>query len=116
MPSYQGRVAAATAIIGFDLFTGQVWSRTPQPRAISSFGLAGSAALGDTEVDIMLGELRIGNFFNSRTGVTSPNFDDVMQLGGLFIPGGSLLRCIVRDAPATNPIAYLINLRDIAGQ
>jgi hypothetical protein len=116
MPTYQGRVAASTAVVGSDLFSGQIWARTPQARALDSFALVGSAVLGDAEVDIMLGELRIANFFNSRTGVTSPNIDDIIRLGGLFVPGGALLRAIVRDAAATNPLAYIIALRDVRGR
>jgi hypothetical protein len=113
MPTYQDRIPAATAIVGYDLFTGQIWSRTPQPRALLSFGMVGSAALGDTEVDLLIGEIRIGNFFNSRTGVTSPNIEDIIQLGGLGIPGGALLRGIVRDAATTNPVAFIITFADI---
>lgn len=113
MPTYQTRVAAATAVVGADLFVGQVWARTPQPRAMDGYALVGSAVLGDSEIDLMIGELRIGNFFNSRAGITSPNFDDVFTLGGLFIPGGALLRALVRVAATTNPLGSLINLRDV---
>jgi len=116
MPTYQGRIAAATAVIGADLFdaaAARVWTRTPQPRAVLGFALVGSAALGDAEVDLMIGELRIANFFNSRTGVTSPNLDDIVKLGGLYVPGGGLIRGIVRDGATTNPLAYLIELRDV---
>lgn len=113
MPTYQGRIAAATAIVGADLFDGEIWARTPQARALMNFGIVGSAALGDSEVDLLIGEIRIANFFNSRTGVTSPNLDDVVPLGGLLIPGGALLRAIVRDAATTNPLAYIITFRDV---
>jgi len=116
MPTYQVRVAAAVAVIGADLFTGEVWARTPRNRIFSGFACVGSAALADTEVDLMLDELRIGNFFNSRTGVTSPNKDDLMPVGNLYIPAGALLRCLVRDAATTNPVGLLIILQDMAAR
>lgn len=113
MATYQVRVAAATAVLGADLFTGQIWARTPQDRTLNEFGMVGSAVIGDSEVDLMIGEIRIGNFFNSTTGVIGPRLDDMIKLGNLFIPGGALLRCIVRDAATTNPLAGAIVLMDM---
>lgn len=113
MATYQGRVAAATAIIGADLFVGEVWARTPRPRTLKAFGLVGSAAIGDSEVDIMIDEVRIANFFNSVLGVVQPRYDDMVRMGNLLIPAGALLRAIVRDAATTNPLAFMIELADM---
>lgn len=111
MPNYTSSVAAATAIVNFDLFTGQVWARAPQNRAITGMGLAGSAAAGDAEVEVFIDEVRVGNFFNNKLGF--PNNDDLLPLEGLFIPGGAAIRAIVRDAPATNPLNAMVALEDV---
>jgi len=111
MPSYQVGVAAATAIVGFDMFTGEPWARTPQRRVINEIGVTGSAVVGDSEVELFVDEVRIGNFFNSALLV--PQFDSMIALGRLLVPGGSLLRCLVRDAPATSILYIRVDLADV---
>jgi len=112
MPGYTVSVAAAAALIGVDLFANEVFARAPQNRAISSIGIAGSAAIGDAEVDLLVDEIRIGNYFNTRTGVAMPNFDDIKQLENLSVPGGAQVRAVVRDAATTNPLNVSITLED----
>lgn len=111
MPIYLASVAASTAIVGYDVFTGLVWSRAPQDRTLEAIGVKGSAAGADTELEIYVDEVRVGNFFNITTGV--PNNDDLLELESLFVPGGAQLRCLVKDAPATNPINVLVSLEDV---
>lgn len=113
MAVYQGRIAAAVALVGADLFTGEVWARSPRNRTLKSFGMVGSAAIGDAEVDLMIDEVRMGNFFNSTTGVIAPRYDDMIKMGNLFVPAGALLRALVRDAATTNPLAFMIELADM---
>lgn len=108
MPSFSVSVAAATAVVNADLFLNQPWARSPRNRTLNSIGVKGSAAGLDTEVEVFIDEVRIGNFFNTGTGF--PNFDDMVDMGGAFIPAGALLRCIVRDAAATNPINVRLDI------
>jgi len=110
MPNYTASVTAAVAILDADLFTGQVWARAPQPRILEGFALRGSAAAGDTEVELFIDEVRVGGFFNNA--LTFPNNDDLMPLESLYIPPGAQLRAIVRDAAATNPINAMVSLED----
>jgi hypothetical protein len=110
-PTYLATVAAATAVVGYDLFNGLVFSRAPNDRIITGFGLKGSTAALDTLVDLYVDETRIaGGLANTGTGV--PNNDDILEMEDLFVPGGAQIRCIVVDAPTTNPINALISLED----
>ncbi len=111
MPSYTVSVAAAVAVVGADLFTGEVWARSPQNRALTGVGVRGSLAAGDTELEIFIDEVRAGDYFNNNTGF--PNNDDVIPLESLGIPAGAQLRAIVRDAAATNPINVMITVEDL---
>jgi len=111
MPNYLSSVAAAVAILDADLFTGQVWARAPQNRSLEAFALTGSAAVGDSEVELFIDEVRVGQFFNNK--LTFPNNDDLMELESLFIPGGAQLRAIVRDAATTNPLNAMVSLEDV---
>jgi hypothetical protein len=111
MPNWITSVPAATAIIDADLLDGVTWARSPNDRALSGVGLRGSAAAGDTEVEIYIDEVRVGTFFNNNTGF--PNNDDLLPLDRLFVPASAQLRAIVRDAATTNPINTMIAIGDV---
>jgi len=112
MPNYSTAVAAATAVVGFDLWDGQVWARSPVDRVLNTLGLAGSAVIGDTEVEVSIDEVRVGNFLN--TALLVPQTDrDMADLGGLGVPAGAQLRAIVRDAPATSILHSRVNLENL---
>jgi len=112
MPNYFTSTPAATAVVGNDLFDGEVWARSPVDRVLNEFGIAGSAVILDTEVELSIDEVRVGNFTN--TALLAPQTDrDMTDLGGLGIPAGAQLRCIVRDAAATSVINTRIQLENI---
>lgn len=111
MPSFTVGVPAATAVLGYDLFTGESWQRTPQSRVINELGVTGSAVIGDSRVELLIDEIRIGTFYNSALLV--PQFDSMVNIGQLFVPGGALLRCLVRDAPVTSVLYIRIDLSNV---
>lgn len=110
MNSGEASVAAATAVVGYDLAQATVWQSARTPRALVGFALKGSAAAGDTKVDILVDTFKIGEKFNTGTGF--PNNDDVLPMRAL-IPPNALLHILVTDAPATNPINVLCQFVDL---
>ena len=110
MPNYTASVTAAVAIVGADVFSGQVWARSPVDRILTGVGMTGSAVVGDTEVEAFIDEVRVGQFFN--TALLLPNQDEIQDLEELFVPAGAQLRALVRDAAATNPIYISIVVED----
>jgi len=111
MPNYLASVAASVAVVGADLFDGQVWARSPMNRALDGVACKGSAAAGDTQIEVYIDEVRVGDFFNNNTGF--PNVDDLLPLERLGIPAGAQLRAIVRDAASSNPINVMVALEDV---
>lgn len=106
----QFSVAAATAVVGYDLASGQVWQRSSKDRIITGFALKGSAGPNDTKVDLLIDTVKIGEFYNTTTGF--PNMDDLNPLGN-FVPAGSDVHIYVTDAPGTNPINGILAFEDI---
>ena len=102
----QASVAAATAVIGYDLANGQTWKQSMARRRLRGCALAGSAAAGDTEVHIFRGSVKIGELFNTATGF--PTRDHLFPIGS-DIPPGEEISVLVVDAPATNPINPLLD-------
>lgn len=101
MPSYTVSIAAATAILGFDMATGTRWKEQGNDRVLTAVGLCGSAAEGDSEVDILVDETRIGTFFNSK--LLFPDEDDMIEVG-VMVPANSEISIVVTDAPVTSPL------------
>lgn len=107
----QASVAAATAVVGYDLATGQIWQQSSGDRALTGFALKGSAASADTKVSLFIDTVKIGEFYNTSTGF--PNKDDTVTLSDNYCPAGSQIHIYVDDAPATNPINVLVTWEDI---
>jgi len=112
MPNFTADNTAAVAVVGADLFAGQVWARTPQDRVLNGVAYTGSAVIGDTEIEVYIDEVRVGSFFNSA--LLTPQVDrDVMPLESLGVPGGAQLRANVVDAAATSIVYCMVSLEDV---
>lgn len=103
----QVSVAAAVAVVGYDLAAATTWRVSNLPRNIVAVGLAGSAAALDSKVDIFVGNVKVGDMYNSGTG--APNRDSMFRVG-FFVPAGAPVSVIVTDAPATNPLNLAVDL------
>ena len=111
MPTYTAANTAAVAIVGADLFVGEVWARSPQDRVLNGIAYTGSAVIGDTEIEVYIDEVRVGAFFNSA--LLTPQVDrDVVPLEGLGVPAGAQLRALVVDAAATSVVYTSAALED----
>ncbi len=112
MPNYTADNTAAVAIVGADLFLGEVWARTPNDRTLNGLAYTGSAVIGDTEIEVYIDEVRVGSFFNSA--LLTPQVDrDMQPLESLGIPAGAQLRAIVIDAAATSVVYTQVALEDV---
>ena len=95
-------VAAATAIVGYDLLKDTRYKRmSDRNRVITEMRLTGSAAAGDTEVELFIGTDYIGNFVNTATGFGNKDDDQGVNA---TVPAGEEIFLIVKDAPTTDPI------------
>jgi len=95
-------VAAATAVLGYDMAQNTIWQQQGIPRALVGMAVTGSAAAGDAKVDLFIDTFKVGEFVNNATGF--PTMDHVFPLGNNYIPPHSQLHIFVTDAPGTNPL------------
>ena len=103
----QVSVAAATAVVGYDLIDGEWFASMGEDRALTGIGLAGSAAALDTQCELFIDDVKVGNFYNTATGAVL--MDAHMQpLDYLYVPAFATIHLYVTDAPATNPINAVI--------
>jgi len=102
-------VAAATAVVGYDLLTNRPEiTSSAMRRTIRSLALTGSVAAGDTEIDVKVGNRVVATMFNTATGF--PTNDASKFPTSYIVPPGSPVSVIVKDAPATNALNLLIDL------
>jgi len=109
MSTVETSIAAATAVVGFNLLSNSPHRQSSRARRLRSIGLAGSAAAGDTEVSVLVNATEVARKFNTATGFpTRDHLSSVMRQ----IPANAEVAVIVIDAPATNPINLLLEFDD----
>lgn len=101
----QASVAAATAALGYDLLNGNQLQQVGYERIITGVGLCGSAAAGDTAIDLYVDTVLVGQFYNTTTGF--PTNDHIIPVE-FNVPANSKIICKVTDAASTNPINLTI--------
>ena len=105
---YTVQRSASDATVGTDIISNETWRIASDSRVLSRIGLTGSAAPGDTKVELFAGNLRIGEFYNSAMGAPQA-LRDMFDVN-VIIPGGMPLVANVSDAPATNPIYLVVEI------
>jgi len=105
MAAIEVSIAAATAIVDYDLFTNVPGAEVLLGERVLFVALKGSAAAGDTRVRVMVGTTLVAWLYNNDTG--APNRNDLIPVGTKKRPIGRIYG-IVTDAAATNPIYLLV--------
>lgn len=102
-------VAAATAVLGADLLANRPdIASGAGKRVLRSLGLTGSAAIGDSSVDVKVGNRTVATLFNNATDF--PTNDAGKFTTAYLVPPGSPVSVVVTDAPVTNPLNLLIDV------
>ncbi len=75
------------------------------PRALVAVALMGSAAAGDAEIKVFIGDEYIGRIQNIRTGTVIGDLADWQPLTGM-IAAGEQLRAEISKAGGTNILVF----------
>lgn len=98
-------IAAATAVLGYDLMDGSILQSVGYPRVITGIGFCGSNAAGDCAADVIVDGRVYTQLINIDTGF--PNNDEIIPQN-IPVPAGSKIIVRITDAASTNPINLLI--------
>jgi len=101
----QASVAAATAVVGYDLLSQNMLQSVGYPRVITGVGLTGSAAAGDSAIDLYVDTVLVGQFYNTTTGF--PTNDHIIPIE-FQVPANSKITARVTDAASTNPLNIVV--------
>ena len=102
MGTGQISVAAATAVVGYDLFQDEWFQIMNEDRELTGIGVAGSAAALDSLLELFVGTRKVGEYFNKATGAVLMDAHRVAL--DEDVEAGDMLHLYVVDAPATNPL------------
>lgn len=102
-------VAAATAVVGYDLLTNRPdIANSGVRRVLRALALTGSAAAGDAAVDVKVANRTVATLYNTATGFPT---NDASKFDTAYnVPPATPVSVIVIDAPATNPLNLLIDV------
>lgn len=112
MPSDIASIAAATAVLDYDLLQAKRTAQSSQNRALTGVALTGSAVVLDAGVDVFIDTVFIGRFYNTRAAAP-PNSDDLIRVGPLMWPAGARLNVPVIDAPVTSALNFRYDWVDL---
>lgn len=102
-------VAAATAALGYDMLSNSELRQTKRRRKIIGAALAGSAAGGDSAVELKDGGTLLARLYNLATGL--PTRDHMVPVGKWVDAPGELNAKVI-DAAATNALNLLLITSD----
>jgi len=96
-------VAAATAVVGYDLLKDVPENRLPYARIIDGFAYVGANAAAESTVEIWINGVKKGTYANSSTGLVIDQNKDLMGMN-LYIAANEQLQAIVKTAPTVSPV------------
>lgn len=106
MATVESSVAAATAVVEYDLFVNVAEAEIRAGQRITGVALKGSAAAGDTRVRFQTSQGVVATVYNNNTGF--PGRDDILPVSYIHAGSPSHIYATVVDAPATNPINAVV--------
>lgn len=108
-------VAAASATVGTNMMAGHRLQIAPKLRRVSRIGVTGSAAAGDSAVDLFYGDTYIGTFYNTTLGANIIPLDskDMMNVTSTYVlDRNEPLNLLVSTQPTTNPLNVSMEIQE----
>ena len=107
MAIYEESVAAATAVLGYDMLQNATYKTSAAKRVLRAVSVTGSAAVGDCKVSFRIGQLEVVAKYNGA--LLFGNKDDMFPVGAV-IPAGMPVSAIVVDAAASNALNIVLDI------
>jgi len=101
--------AAATAVLGYNLLQNRPDVQTAgRNRVLRGLALTGSAVIGDSAVDVKVGDRVVATVYNSA--LLTPQADRDLMSMAVNVPSGAPISVIVVDAPATSILYVMLDV------
>ena len=115
MTVFQREIAVASAAAKTDLLAGdKSWVNKPVKKRVIAFGLTGSAAADDTQIDLFYGSEKMAELLNHRTGVAFDTDQDLVPCpSNAYCSADQDIAAVVVDPPGTNPIKLVLVIEEL---
>jgi len=110
MPTIDDSVAAATAVVGYNLFGGKSYAQKPYVRHLKRIGFVGGNAINEATVELMVGGVSSGGFRNNVSGVAAVRQSDDMKNVDIGVLPNEIIEAFVRVAPTTSPLVWSLDI------
>ncbi|MBU1145885.1 MAG: hypothetical protein KJ971_08575 [Firmicutes bacterium] len=102
--------AAATLTAGTDAFRNERKRTSGRLRQMTGVAIVGGNAINEAAVDIYIEDYFVGQFRNSKSGVSAIDAQaDIKWVGKKAIPPGSQVAAIIATAPTVSPLLIEIH-------
>lgn len=108
--------SAAASAVGTNLMAGNRVQSAPRPRFVKRIGVVGSAAVGDSSVDLFYGNVYIGTFFNTTLGAAVLPLDarDMINVSSnVGMEPNEPLNVLISKASTTNILAVTLEIQEL---
>jgi len=96
-------VAYGTAVVGYDLLTGNVDARATDSRVICGVACLGGGAVGDCGFELWIDNNKVGTYFNTSTALAPDKQKDIID-ANTYVKAGALIQAKVIDAAPSGSI------------
>jgi len=115
MPTVTVKEASAASVVGTNMMSGNRVQVASTFRRVRRLGVVGSAAAGDSSVDLFYGSVFVGNFFNTTAGadkVPTNNVDMIPVTDDNIANPGDPINLLISDAGATNILVATLEIEE----
>lgn len=111
MANIDDSVAAASATVGTNVFSGKAYASKPNLRNFKQLGIVGGNAINEAKLELLVGGVSQGFFLNTASGVAAvPN--EMMKDVDVGVLPNELIELIVRVAPTVSPLVWRMTVED----
>lgn len=111
MANIDDSVAAASATVGTNVFSGKAYASKPNLRHLKGLGTVGGNAINEAKADLYVGGVYQATFLNTKSGVAAIQNEDMRTLDIGVLPN-ELIELKIVVAPTVSPYVWRMEIDD----
>jgi len=111
MPNIDDSVAAASATVGTNVFSGKNYASKPNLRHLKGLGTVGGNAVNEAKAELFVGGVSQGTFLNTVSGVAAVPNEHMRPLDIGVLPN-ELIELKIVVAPTVSPYVWRMDIDD----
>lgn len=110
----QSREAAATLVVGTDVYRNERKSVSSRPRVVTGIAMVGGNAIAEASIDLYIEDVFLGTYYTSLNGAVAILLPDHYQpIAPRTVAPGSKIAGIIATAPTVSPLITMLFGREL---